>query len=120
MAQYRKKPVVVEAVQFTGENAREVGKFLLAHGLKVLPAWHRGEHGNHFFVVDTIHEGQSVSVVVGDWIIPEKKPGRFYPVKPDIFEATYEKVEPYHPEGPVEGLDGSDPGAGSINRMPKR
>jgi hypothetical protein len=30
---------------------------------------------------------------VGDWIIPEPDGEHFYPVKPDIFEKTYEAVE---------------------------
>lgn len=38
----------------------------------------------------TIHEGQKVSLEVGDWILPEPDGVHFYPCKPDIFAATYE------------------------------
>jgi hypothetical protein len=41
--------------------------------------------------VRTVH-GELAVVRHGDWIVPEKTPGRFYPVKPDVFAATYEPV----------------------------
>jgi len=80
MSKYRKKPVVIEAVQWNGNNHRE----LLQLGLE----------GNS--VVD--RQG-SISIVTlegvmsatkGDWIIKGVK-GEFYPCKPGIFEMTYEK-----------------------------
>jgi len=42
--------------------------------------------------VRTAH-GDVAIVRHGDWIIPEKDPGRFYPCKPDVFAATYDPVE---------------------------
>jgi hypothetical protein len=44
------------------------------------------EHG----WIDTLEDGHNVCP--GDWIITGVK-GEYYPCKPDIFEATYEKVE---------------------------
>ncbi len=61
MAQYRKKPVVIEAYQ----TDKEVE-------IKTLEGTMRAD--------------------VGDWIITGVK-GEKYPCKPDIFEATYERVE---------------------------
>jgi len=49
--------------------------------------WH--DHG----WIDTLEGGHTVCP--GDWIIRGVK-GEFYPCKPDIFEATYEPVEPDH------------------------
>lgn len=78
---YRKKPVVIDAVQWTGKNFNEilgfVDKQLSANGL------------NEIFI-ETL-EG-SMKASSGDFIIKGLK-GEFYPCKPDIFEASYEKVE---------------------------
>lgn len=50
-----------------------------------------GEEGPIYisFNVRTIH-GETAVVRHGDWVIPESAPGRFYPVKPDIFAQTYD------------------------------
>ena len=77
---YRKKPVVIEAVQWTGSNGGEVTAFL---------------GGGHWWgqtgpIIETL-EGE-LHTSVGDWIIKGVN-GEFYPCKPDIFEKTYELVE---------------------------
>jgi hypothetical protein len=83
MAQYRKKPVVIEAEQYT-----EYGK--LVKGMcNSQSCYVRVNDKPH---VHTIHNGQMVDLEVGDWIIPEPDGEHFYPVKPEIFEATYEEV----------------------------
>lgn len=38
------------------------------------------------------NKDQMVNLEVGDWIIPEPDGKHYYPCKPDIFEATYDKV----------------------------
>ncbi|MDD5358233.1 MAG: hypothetical protein PHX80_03750 [Candidatus Nanoarchaeia archaeon] len=84
---YRKKPVVIEAVQWTGLNEPEVVSFCSA-------AYWDGElpinAENGVLIIKTL-EGQ-MAASFGDYIIKGVK-GEFYPCKPDIFEATYEKVE---------------------------
>ena len=81
---FRKKPVVIEAHQFTGQNAMW------------LSDWCNGEAAiqrtekDKCIVIHTI-EG-AMRADKGDWIIKGIK-GEFYPCKPDIFDATYEKVE---------------------------
>ena len=80
MPSYRKKPVVIEAEQFTG--GRPVAGMCKAEDrLRCYPLggkWH----------VHTL-EGVSYKVVKGDWIIKGVK-GEFYPCTPDVFEASYE------------------------------
>ena len=76
---YRKKPVIIEAVQWTGENLMEIREF--AHP--------KVRFQNSLFV-DTL-EGR-MKADVGDYII-KGVAGEFYPCKPDIFLATYEPVE---------------------------
>lgn len=78
---YRKKPVVIEAVQFTGENFDECKTF--SGGVAHLPPAGPG------LQIETL-EGLMLASV-GDYIIRGVK-GEFYPCKPDIFVATYEPV----------------------------
>lgn len=72
---FRKKPVVIEAVQWFKDGDH--------------PAVRKGRYSNRD-LIDTL-EGE-MQVNPGDWIITGVK-GEHYPCKPDIFEATYEKVE---------------------------
>lgn len=93
---FRKKPVVIEAVQWTGENLPEVFAFTGKH-----PKWntwfenwkayeaHVKSNGNTFKILTL--EG-TMTALPGDWIIRGVR-GEFYPCKPDIFDATYEAVE---------------------------
>jgi len=79
---FRKRPVEIEAVQWTGHNCTEVYDILNVGG----SAW-RGQFGS--LVIPTL-EGE-VRADPGDWIIRGSK-GEFYPCKPAIFEETYEEV----------------------------
>lgn len=75
MTKYRKKPVVIDAVQFVGQKVPGVVRTSLTntgYGIETLEGFH--------------------VVTPGDWIITGVK-GERYACKPDIFEATYEEVE---------------------------
>lgn len=78
---YRKKPLVIDAVQWTGRNMPQMEEFL---GFS--PLYDRGGG----FTIDTL-EG-SMRASTRDWVIKGVQ-GEFYPCKPDIFETTYEAVE---------------------------
>ena len=78
---YRKKPVVVEAVRWNGNNHKEVIDFAENK------IWFDGL-GNIW--IATL-EGDMVAKT-GDYIIKGVQ-GEFYPCKPDIFAETYEEVE---------------------------
>ncbi len=87
MAQYRKKPVVIEAVQWDGTNQGAIANFMNVFiRTKTSP-----EEGNPSgkITIETL-EGDMIASV-GDFIIKGVQ-GEFYPCKPDIFEKTYEKV----------------------------
>lgn len=85
MAKYRKKPVVIEAYQFTDENKNQVFNWITCNHYQRVD-----EHGAPTLVIETL-EGDHLAIL-GDWIIKGVK-GEFYPCKPDIFAATYELVE---------------------------
>jgi len=104
MARYRKKPIEIEAVQLRWSQWNEVcellGSALTAEnsdGAFEIPPEEAadtcGEPGPNYIAlfVRTVH-GEIATVRHGDWIVPEAEPGRFYPVKPDVFAATYEPV----------------------------
>ena len=79
----RKRPVVIEAVQFWyGEPEIE--------GVVYPPK----SEDNRFYIGDAYIETLEGKMYIsnGDWIITGVK-GEKYPCKPDIFAATYEAVE---------------------------
>lgn len=93
MAKYRKKPVIIQAVQWNGNNTRELLKDLI----EVSNTDHIREitekldsQGIKCLEIDTLEGVMKASI--GDYIIKGVK-GEFYPCKPDIFEQTYEGVE---------------------------
>lgn len=81
MPRFRKKPVVIEAVRWTGSNGSDVAAFL-----RVFADWRAD--GDRI-LIDTL-EG-TMAADPGDWII-KGVAGEFYPCKNEIFEATYETV----------------------------
>lgn len=90
MAKYRKKPVVIEAMQFEGTvgSANQILGWIGSNGADARRA-HR-TNPDRGVVIGTL-EGE-MTASPGDWVIRGVK-GEFYPCKPDIFEATYELVE---------------------------
>lgn len=88
---YRKKPVVIEAMQFRGPQIGDVD-YMVAFDDWVVAnkgdaIWkYRGDK----LIVPTL-EGE-MEASPGDWIIKGVK-GELYPCKPDIFAATYEPAE---------------------------
>ena len=90
MRKYVKKPVVIEAVQWDGENLDEVMTFCNGDASYELMA-----RGSSELVIATLEDGESIArhvASVGDFIIKGVS-GEFYPCKPDIFDKTYEAAE---------------------------
>ena len=75
---FRKKPVVIDAMQLTIQNIDEIEQFV---------GGDFGKNASGETVIATLEGAMICSI--GDWIIKGVK-GEFYPCKPDIFEATYE------------------------------
>lgn len=94
--QYRKKPVVIEAVQLDNINVpcvvRWIGEDKAKMELESDEAWTLGKAPPIFSVTICTLEGD-MKAMPGDYII-KGVGGEFYPCKPDIFEKTYEAVEP--------------------------
>ena len=92
---YRKKPVVIEAIQWSGNhNKQEIENFVdkkLKYELESETAYVAGVAPPFFSLLIETLEG-NMKAMPFDWIIKGIK-GEFYPCKPDIFEATYEPVD---------------------------
>lgn len=80
MAKFRKKPVEIEAVRFTGENIDEV-KALMA---LASPSSEKGHTVIH------MPDGDHI-VPTGHWILRDKT-GMIWPCAPDVFAAAYEPI----------------------------
>lgn len=94
MAKYRKKPIVVEAIQWTGSNLEEIRNFVGSDLIE--------NYIKHFDIERTLIKQTLSGIAIntlkgtmivnyGDYIIKGVQ-GEFYPCKPDIFEQTYEEV----------------------------
>lgn len=92
---FRKKPVVIDAMQYTAETHKDVIHWINTDGGK---AWYGSEvanccmkHPEGFdyptIIIETLEGNHTASL--GDWII-KGVVGEFYPCKPDIFFMTYE------------------------------
>lgn len=91
-SKYRKKPVVIEAIQYTEDNMLEIHAFCRDHnGLTCV----NGIIENGGLIIKTLEDGSDGEAKhiasVGDYIIKGIQ-GEFYPCKPDIFHQTYEAV----------------------------
>ena len=93
---FRKKPVVIEAIQFLYERDR-ISELTGFCGPCISAVGLINESGEHTAQIRTLEDGDDSYRVKhiateGDWIIKGVQ-GEFYPCKPDIFESTYERVE---------------------------
>ena len=87
---YRKKPVTVEAVQWTGENHAEMCEFIDPEVFEIIP--------RVGLVIHTLEGDHHASP--GDYIIKGVN-GEFYPCKPDIFAKTYASAALTPPNEPL-------------------
>jgi len=90
MAKFRKKPVVIEAIQYNGNNGFELSKWsnnVIIESPVLEPT--EDNKSGEYVQIKTL-EGIMIGIV-GDWIIKGIN-GEFYPCKPDIFEKTYEPI----------------------------
>ena len=105
MAKYRKKPVVVDAVQWfpPGDDRHDPSMVTWRKGNAVNPPDYRqkgdiypfcmigGKAVDNVFFIRVGGPNDNVTVHPGDWIITGVN-GEKYPCRPDIFEKTYEPV----------------------------
>jgi hypothetical protein len=86
MSKYKKKPVVVEAIEWTGTNLGSVWLFMgePPTGITVVP-----DQKDLLLKMPTLED--IMTARPGDFIIRGIK-GEFYPCKPEIFRESYDMV----------------------------
>ncbi len=92
---FRKKPIVIEAIQWNGNtNRKEINAFVgkeLEMKEFSMAAYEAGQGPPSFSLFIETLEGK-MEAIPNDWIIKGIE-GEFYPCKSDIFEKCYEEVE---------------------------
>ena len=94
---YKKKPIVIEAVQLQLNNILEVERFIENKEI-IVGSSNMCQDKFEDYKNLVVKEGRKIKTLegevvasVGDYIIKGIQ-GEVYPCKPDIFKATYEKV----------------------------
>ena len=106
MGFYRKKPVVIQAIQLKADTLETLYKFLeIENKGSFLDCGHGIDPTDGKFKITTL---EGIHIANMDDFIIKGVNGEFYPCKPDIFEKTYENCEPEggqfneaHPEATV-------------------
>lgn len=90
MTLYQKKPLQIEAVQWTGDNAQEMeafaGESFDTNALRLGLAAATGDAA----IYDLLHRTW-ILVKLSDWVLRGVR-GEFYPCDKEVFAQTYEKV----------------------------
>jgi len=88
--QYRKKPVVVEAMRFSGDKTAmlEVARWC---GGRIRSEAKASDHTDVAYWIEIPTLEGVMTASRGDYVIKGVQ-GEFYPCKPGIFESTYERV----------------------------
>lgn len=84
MGKYKKKPIVIEAVKYNGNNIMEIINFVDKNPILI------GSKG--ILIIKTL-EG-NMKAPIGSYIVRGVE-GEYYPCRGDIFEKTYEEVKEY-------------------------
>jgi hypothetical protein len=92
MPKFRKKPVVIEAVQWKGGDYKWLEGFCGRNWTRADAIDFNQPVDQEQVVVFNIAEQQWLHVPVGHWLIRGVK-GELYPCAPDIFSETYEAAE---------------------------
>jgi hypothetical protein len=87
---FRKRPVEIDAIQWTGKNIVDVLNFFDAGGKTTVVNINCPADRSQGWIEIPTFEGK-MRANVGDWILRGVK-GEFYPCRADIFGETYEPV----------------------------
>jgi len=90
---FRKRPVVVSALQWTGGNEQELAEFTRGNFMAVDEADRENSDDpeNTGAVLDSLHSSW-IGMRTGDWVIRGPR-GEFYAIRGDVLAEMYEPVE---------------------------
>lgn len=89
MPKFKKKPLVIEAIQWEGDNRSSIA-IVHEFGIKNLEIEEDFITMTKYMIIPTLEGKMRASPM--DWIIKGVN-GELYPCKPDIFVKTYDPVE---------------------------
>jgi hypothetical protein len=87
---YRKKPIELQAIQWTGDNADAINDWC-GWKFDLVDPEDRGDNPDHTAQVFVDANSVWIGIETGEWILKDRK--GFYPCKPDVFAETYEPVQ---------------------------
>lgn len=97
MGKYRKKPVVIEAFQWTGGPDQTEDPAWMVDAMKEGEAWVENKPNTEIMELHILTLEGTMTAQIGDYIIQGVQ-GEIYPCKPEIFKATYEEEIPIVPD----------------------
>jgi hypothetical protein len=86
MALYRKKPVIVEAIQYDGTNFAEIQEFCIKEII-----CHYGSRNLQPKCIIIPDSTKNITININDWIIKNMN-GEFESCDSDTFERIYERI----------------------------
>lgn len=93
MKTYQKKPTIVQAIQYTGENLEEIKDFSKGAVVTIPP---KGDKPGGLAISS---HGEKMTFSAGDFIIKGNEEGDFSPCKPDVFEKSFVDSDSELPQG---------------------
>jgi hypothetical protein len=90
---YVKKPIVIEAIRWTGNNLKEIIDSIGLHKSALKWTWEEYEDVVKKEGLKIFTPEGTMMANIGDYIIKGVN-SEFYPCKPDIFEKTYSEYQP--------------------------
>lgn len=88
---YRKRPIVIEALEWTGDNEQQLVEFT-GHKFESIAPEDRAEDGEKTALVYDVLHSTWVGVYTGQHIVRGVK-GEFYPIAEDVLAETYDRAD---------------------------
>lgn len=87
---YRKRPLEVDAIQWTGDNLNQLLHFTQG-GFDLIDPEDRVDDPDCTAQLHVSANGVWLPIETGEWVIRDVR--GWYPCKPDVFDRTYEEVQ---------------------------
>ncbi|WP_222840698.1 hypothetical protein [Actinosynnema mirum] len=91
-AHYRKRPVVIEAMQWTGTNEADLQAWTGAGRFHAIAPEDRSDDPDQTAALFVDANSAWLGITTGEWVLRDS--AGFYPCKAEVFAATYEAVAP--------------------------
>jgi len=86
MPRFKKKPLIIEAVQWTGKNIEAIWDVFGAAGI------YGPTETNPDYLLLTTPDGFQAPCYINDWVVPSHKQDTFHPVNPHVMDVKYDRL----------------------------